>query len=72
MTAGAPEVPESLLKQLTIGGIIVIPVGVDKQEMLRITRVEDSEFQTERMGPARFVPFAEGIVKAKKQGGILR
>ncbi len=72
VTAGAPKVPQSLLEQLTIGGILVIPVGGEKQEMLRITRTGESDFQTERMGPARFVPFAEGIVKVKKVRGVLR
>jgi protein-L-isoaspartate(D-aspartate) O-methyltransferase len=72
VTAGAPQVPETLLEQLTIGGVLVIPVGTGKQEMLRITRVGESDLQTERMGPARFVPFAEGIVKTKKTRGVLR
>ena len=65
VTAGAPEVPLKLLEQLTIGGILVIPVGVGKQEMLRITRTSEDAFETERMGPFRFVPFAEGIVASK-------
>ena len=65
VTAGAPEVPGKLLEQLTIGGILVIPVGVEKQEMLRITRTSEDTFETERMGAFRFVPFAEGVVTTK-------
>ncbi|MFK8056987.1 MAG: protein-L-isoaspartate(D-aspartate) O-methyltransferase [Saprospiraceae bacterium] len=65
VTAGAPEVPGKLLEQLTIGGILVIPVGVEKQEMLRITRTTEDTFNTERMGAFRFVPFAEGVVPTK-------
>lgn len=65
VTAGAPEVPSKLLEQLVLGGILVIPVGVKKQEMLRITRTSDNTFETERMGAFRFVPFAEGLVTTK-------
>jgi len=65
VTCGAPEVPQTLLDQLTLGGILVIPVGVDRQEMLRITRTGESDFQSERKGAFRFVPFAEGLVAVK-------
>jgi len=65
VTAGAPEVPEKLLEQLTIGGILVIPVGVNKQEMLQIFRTSEDTFETHRKGSFRFVPFTEGIVATK-------
>lgn len=61
VTAGATDVPEPLLKQLTPGGIMVIPVGIDKQEMLRITRVAGNKFKTERLDTFRFVPFLGGV-----------
>ncbi len=39
VTAGAPTVPEPLLQQLRIGGMLVIPVGDDKrQRIATITR----------------------------------
>ena len=57
VTAGAPTVPKSLMKQLTVGGILVIPVGDDKrQKMLRITRVEEEEFTKEEFADFKFVP----------------
>ncbi|MCC9167042.1 protein-L-isoaspartate(D-aspartate) O-methyltransferase [Pontibacter harenae] len=57
VTAGAPTVPKSLMKQLSIGGILVIPVGDDKtQKMLRITRVEEEEFTKEEFTEFKFVP----------------
>lgn len=61
VTAGATDVPEALLKQLTPGGIMIIPVGVDEQEMLRITRVEGNKFETDRLDTFRFVPFLGGL-----------
>lgn len=60
-TAGAKEIPESLKQQLTIGGILVIPVGEDFQHMLRITRLSETEYNLEDLGDFRFVPFLEGV-----------
>ncbi len=61
VTAGAPDTPEALLEQLKIGGIMVIPLGKEAQEMVRITRQSDHEFRRERMGKFRFVPFVRGV-----------
>ena len=63
VTAGATEVPEALLKQLKIGGILVIPVGTNGQKMLRITRLSEKEYKTEELGRFRFVPFLKGLEK---------
>ena len=56
VTAGAPQVPRSLLNQLKIGGKLVIPVGLKDQEMFRITRISHDEFNKESFGKFRFVP----------------
>ncbi len=57
VTAGAPTVPASLMRQLNIGGILVIPVGDEKsQRMLRITKVAESEFTREEFTNFKFVP----------------
>lgn len=57
VTAGAPFVPETLLAQLKIGGILVIPVGDEKtQKMLRITKKEDGSCETIEFDTFRFVP----------------
>lgn len=60
VTAGAPEVPAKLLRQLKVGGIMVIPVGDKYQEMYRITRVSEDEYIQENHGTFRFVPFLKG------------
>lgn len=63
VTAGAPEIPEALIYQLTIGGIMVIPVGNDqKQEMKMVTRLSENEFKTENHGDFIFVPLLKGTV----------
>lgn len=57
VTAGAPSVPEPLIAQLTVGGILVIPSGDNKkQEMLRITKNQDGSISEERFGNFSFVP----------------
>ena len=58
VAAGGPEVPESLKRQLKIGGRLVIPVGEHKefQELIRVTRISDTEFETEDLADVRFVP----------------
>ncbi|MCB0551937.1 MAG: protein-L-isoaspartate(D-aspartate) O-methyltransferase [Phaeodactylibacter sp.] len=63
VTAGASEVPEPLLEQLAIGGILVIPVGDPVQHMHRITRLSESNYQDESLGAFRFVPFLKGLEK---------
>ncbi|MCC9135411.1 protein-L-isoaspartate(D-aspartate) O-methyltransferase [Pontibacter silvestris] len=57
VTAGAPGVPKSLVRQLSVGGALVIPVGDEKtQKMMRITRVEENEFTKEEFSAFKFVP----------------
>ncbi len=55
VTAGAPQVPEVLANQLSIGGHLVIPVGNQcSQELIKITR-EETGIQTTHLGGCRFV-----------------
>ena len=57
VTAGAPVVPEALVQQLKIGGILVIPVGDrSKQAMVKITKKSATEIQREEFEGFAFVP----------------
>ena len=56
VTAGAPEVPESLVAQLTDGGRLVIPVGDRTSQELVLVTCQGAGTQTRRLGPVRFVP----------------
>lgn len=57
VTAGAPFVPEVLLKQLKIGGILVIPVGNEQsQTMVTVIRISETEFEKIELDQFRFVP----------------
>lgn len=64
VAAGGPDVPQPLLTQLRIGGRLVIPVGTvqHEQHLLRMTRLNETEFKKEDLGGVRFVPLigAEG------------
>ncbi|OIP03091.1 MAG: protein-L-isoaspartate O-methyltransferase [Bacteroidetes bacterium CG2_30_32_10] len=60
VTAGAPLVPEELLQQLMIGGIMVIPVGAnDLQTMILINKTAIDVYDKKEMGAFRFVPLLE-------------
>ena len=61
VTAGANYVPDALVKQLKVGGLLVIPVGDKVQKMLRIIKISETELRTEDHGDFRFVPFLKGI-----------
>lgn len=57
VTAGAPFVPQILLKQLKIGGILVIPVGDEKtQKMITVIRVSENDYDKIELDTFRFVP----------------
>ena len=58
VTCGAPEVPEELLSQLKVGGVMVVPVGNEQQEMLRIVKMGEkpSDILQQRYGNCNFVP----------------
>jgi len=55
VTAGAPEIPNTLVNQLATGGRLVIPVG-DRfsQELVKLVRDENG-IRTTRLGGCRFV-----------------
>jgi len=63
VTAAPPRVPQPLLDQLKVGGRLVIPVGVQTQELKVITRTRRG-YREERVVPVRFVPMT-----GRAQGG---
>jgi protein-L-isoaspartate(D-aspartate) O-methyltransferase len=57
VTAGSPSVPESLKKQLTIGGRLVIPVGSKQTQILKIVRkTGEDDFDIQDIPEFAFVP----------------
>ncbi len=59
VTAAASSVPQALLEQLALGGVLIIPVGEAVQQLLRVTRNE-SGYHTETIEMVRFVPLVNG------------
>lgn len=58
VTAAAPAAPAALKTQLATGGRLVVPVGTTRwyQELQRITRRENDQYETEDLTGVRFVP----------------
>jgi protein-L-isoaspartate(D-aspartate) O-methyltransferase len=68
VAAGAPEPPPSLLRQLSIGGRMVLPLGEQNtQRLVRIVRTSETDFVETNLGDVRFVPLvgAEGWSDAR-------
>ena len=61
LVAAAPlTVPEALIKQLKVGGRLLVPIGPEgKQELVRFTRREQ-RVERESLGPVAFVPLLGG------------
>jgi protein-L-isoaspartate(D-aspartate) O-methyltransferase len=60
VAAAPPEIPEMLLEQMAIGGVMVIPVGKgSSQRLQRVTRTENG-YEVEKLEPVVFVPFLSG------------
>jgi protein-L-isoaspartate(D-aspartate) O-methyltransferase len=58
VSAGSPDVPDALKRQLAGGGRLVIPVGHSEhhQTLLRLTRRDGEDFSRENLGLVSFVP----------------
>ena len=59
VTAGSSVIPKTLLKQLSIGGIMVIPIGKENQMMTVFLRVSEKDFEKMEFGDCQFVPMLE-------------
>src|SRR5258707_6607052 len=81
VTAGGPEIPETLRNQLKIGGRLIMPIGVlaNEQRLVKVVRDGEHAFHEEDLGAVRFVPLvgehgwsdedAPVRAKAKAPGG---
>ena len=57
VTCGAEILPTELLKQLKIGGKMVIPLGNNSEQILyRFTKISSTEIEKEEFGAYKFVP----------------
>lgn len=57
VAAGGPQVPDTLRRQLKVGGRLVIPVAADDHQVLTVVRrTGDDSYETEEHGLVLFVP----------------
>ncbi len=63
LVAAAPiSIPETLLRQLQVGGRLIVPIGPEgRQELIRFTRKEN-RIERETLGPVAFVPLLNGVM----------
>jgi protein-L-isoaspartate(D-aspartate) O-methyltransferase len=57
VTAGAPRIPEPLIKQLKVNGRLLIPVGSRyTQELIQVDKLSEEKIEKKKLGGCAFVP----------------
>ncbi len=71
VTAAAAALPEALLHQLKLGGIMVLPLGGrhGEQRLLQVRRLREG-CETKDMGSVRFVPMIVEQTKRRGRRGV--
>jgi len=60
VTAAAPYIPEELLAQLVVGGILVIPLGEGEEQVMNvIVKKSATEYNKQAFGKFKFVPMLQ-------------
>lgn len=62
VTAAPMEVPTELLDQLADGGVLVAPIGEERQVLVEVMR-NGGKFERRELEPVRFVPLLGGVVR---------
>jgi protein-L-isoaspartate(D-aspartate) O-methyltransferase len=62
VTAGCPDIPSELLKQLSINGKMIIPVGLKEQEMFLVKKEGDNNYSKKNLGKFNFVPMLKNKI----------
>ncbi|WP_417567924.1 protein-L-isoaspartate(D-aspartate) O-methyltransferase [Marinobacter sp.] len=62
VTAAPIEIPAELLAQLADGGVLIAPVGEERQVLVEVIRRGD-RFDHKELEPVRFVPLLGGVVR---------
>lgn len=60
VTAAAPYIPQDLLAQLVVGGVLVIPLGEGEEQVMNvIIKKSGTEFDKQAFGKFKFVPMLQ-------------
>lgn len=60
IAAAAPQVPPALVRQLSEGGVMVVPEGTQEQ-VLKVYRKNGQTLEVQNLEPVRFVPLLGGV-----------
>ncbi|MCO5107179.1 MAG: protein-L-isoaspartate(D-aspartate) O-methyltransferase [Burkholderiaceae bacterium] len=60
MAAAAEEIPDALLEQMRVGARLIAPIGVTRQALHLVERVEREQWQVTVLDAVRFVPLRTG------------
>ena len=63
VTAAANDIPTALLSQLKIGGILIIPIGKERQQMCKIIKESTTQYKRIYLDYFKFVPLLKGLNK---------
>ena len=58
LTAAPERIPSPLKQQLRVGGRLIAPVGVGRQQLILLEKTREGSFREEALLPVRFVPMA--------------
>lgn len=63
VTAAAPYIPNELLSQLKVGGLMLIPLGeTETQEMIWLKKNNETNFDKKVLGNFKFVPLLQNKI----------
>eukprot|EP01097_Dermamoeba_algensis_P011860 TRINITY_DN9345_c0_g1_i1.p1 TRINITY_DN9345_c0_g1~~TRINITY_DN9345_c0_g1_i1.p1 ORF type:complete len:222 (-),score=43.41 TRINITY_DN9345_c0_g1_i1:114-779(-) len=57
--AAASEIPTALVEQLRVGGVLIIPVGVDNQYLMEVSKDSPTSYSSKAITAVRYVPLVK-------------
>jgi protein-L-isoaspartate(D-aspartate) O-methyltransferase len=61
VAAAGIRIPQALLMQLSVGGVLIAPEGTGAQRLVRVTRTGASSWDRQELEEVRFVPLKSGL-----------
>jgi len=61
VAAAGIRIPQALLGQLAVGGVLIAPEGATAQRLVRVTRTGASSWDRQELEEVRFVPLKAGL-----------
>jgi len=61
VAAAGLKIPQALMMQLSIGGVLIAPEGTSSQRLIRIQRTAETNWSRHELEEVRFVPLKSGL-----------